>query len=274
MLSNPALISFKRIVSEPLAPLVWEVKPLVARGDRVVFYGEFGAMKTWLLFHLAIHLATGRPWLDRFPVPEPRRVLYVDEEMNERTLRRRFKRLAEGLGITPENAPDGLQAFSRIGVRFDAYGAGRLLEALKRLQYAPGVVIVESLARVLDGSENDNANIAQFWQRIEPLLRAGMTFVLSHHMGKPPADGERDVRYRARGAVDILAGSDAGLAVEIIDVNLSSVVGIKSREAKTVPKFFVRLEDLSDHEDAPVVLRWVPRKPPEQTAQTFAPPVP
>ena len=88
------LISLESIMEEPLAPVEWLVGPFIGLGNRVVLFGEYSAFKSWTLLHLALTIAAGRPWLDRFPVPSPRRILYVDEEMNPRTLRRRVKQLA------------------------------------------------------------------------------------------------------------------------------------------------------------------------------------
>jgi RecA-family ATPase len=95
------LISFASIMSEPLPPIEWDVEGLVARRERVLIYAEWGALKTWLGLDLGLHLAAGGKWLDQFNVPEARRVLYIDEEMNERTLRRRIKRL--GAGMVPRH---------------------------------------------------------------------------------------------------------------------------------------------------------------------------
>jgi RecA-family ATPase len=82
------LISFERVMADDAPPVAWLVDPLIADGDRVVVYGEFGAMKSWLLLDLSLHLAAGHPWLGKFPIPVAKRVLFIDEEMNERTLRR------------------------------------------------------------------------------------------------------------------------------------------------------------------------------------------
>src|SRR5262245_38420959 len=99
------LISFREIMTAPLLPINWLIEALIAVGDRIVVYGEFGALKSWVLLHLALHLAAGRPWLGKFGVPRPHSVLYIDEEMNERTLRRRIKRLGRGSDLEHEDLP-------------------------------------------------------------------------------------------------------------------------------------------------------------------------
>lgn len=237
------LISFETIMTEPLPPVNWEVEPFIATGDRVVLYGEFGSMKSWLLLHLALHVAAGRPWLGRFPIPKVRRVLYIDEEMNERTLRRRIKRLGSGAGL--DSVALEFRAMSRVGVTFDALGAQALLAALKASQFDPDIIIVESLRRVLVGSENDAKDVSAFWGNVQPILRAGKTLVISHHMRKPSALGNNAPRDRASGSTDILAGADAGFSVQRLSKDAVVVECVKLREAEEADPFVV---SLSEHE--------------------------
>lgn len=154
------LISFERIMSEELPPIEWIVDGLIAQGDRVIAYGPFASMKSWLLLHLGLHLAAGVSWLGKFGVSSGRRVLYIDEEMNERTLRRRVKRLGLGARLEAETIP--FQIMSRVGVQFDANGADNLLAALVKSQFDPDIIIVETLRRVLQGSENDTEDVSAF----------------------------------------------------------------------------------------------------------------
>lgn len=246
------LISLKTILQEPLPPIDWLVEPLIAKGDRVVLYGEFGSMKSWLLLHLALHVAAGQPWLGKFSVSRPMRVLYVDEEMNERTLRRRLKRLAAGAGLTDEGLE--FRAMSRAGLRFNELGANALLSALAKSQFDPEVVIVESFRRVLVGSENDAEDVSAFWRNVEPLLKAGKTFIISHHMRKPNSKGSNAPRDRASGSTDILAGADTAFAIERLAGDGVVIEAIKLREAEEASPFVVSLYD--EGQDSPVEMRY------------------
>jgi RecA-family ATPase len=167
------LISFETIMTGPLPPVLWEVEPLIAQCDRVLFYRRSGSLKSWLLLHLGLHLAAGSPWLGNVDIPGPRRVLYIDEEMNERTLRRRVGRLGIGAGF--EDYRLTFQALSRVGVRFDGHGAEDLLRALDATEFDPEVVIVEALRRALDGNENEAKDVSAFWRNVEPIVAAGKT---------------------------------------------------------------------------------------------------
>jgi 5S rRNA maturation endonuclease (ribonuclease M5) len=249
-----SLISFADIIRDPLPRVAWEVEPIFSKGDRVLVYKEPGSFKSWTLLDLALALATGRSWLGTFSVPIPRRVLYVDEEMNRATLRRRIKRLVEGANISADH-PELPRILSRTGVRFGKDGAARLLDTVHRDGFDPDVVIFESFRRVFAGREENSAqDVARFWRNLEPLVQAGKTVIVSHHMNKPPSQGRRQARYRASGSTDLIAGADVALALTRVDANSVSIERVKSRETAEGASFVARLEEPGGP-DGPVVLR-------------------
>jgi AAA domain-containing protein len=73
------LISYSDVMTVDLPDTEWDVDGIIAREERVIFFGEWSSFKSWVALDLALHLAAGKPWLDKFAVPRPRRVLYVDE---------------------------------------------------------------------------------------------------------------------------------------------------------------------------------------------------
>ena len=99
------LFTFENIMRDPIAPIDWLVEHLIAVGNRVMLFGEFGCLKSWLLLSLALHLAAGRLWLGTFSIPQRQSVLFIDEEMSERELRRRVQRLAKGAGLDDQALP-------------------------------------------------------------------------------------------------------------------------------------------------------------------------
>jgi AAA domain len=249
--SPPALplISFETIMAGEVPPVEWLVEPLIANGDRVMIYGEFGSFKSWVLPSLALHIAAGRSWLDKFPVPEPKQVLYIDEEMHLRTLTRRIQRLALGMGLHSESLP--LRFLSRFGTRLDATGAARLLFDLEKTGFDPQVVIVETLRRVLRGSENEAKDVGEFWRAVAPLSK-GRSLIVSHHMRKR-SDINNGARERASGSTDILAGADAAFAIQRLGQDALVVECTKLREAEEPEPFVVSLYD--EDRDGPMTLR-------------------
>ena len=246
MISDKPLLHHADVVAQPLPEITWDVAPLVARGDRTVFYGEFGTFKSWWMLHLAQHLGAGAKWLG-FAVPQPRRVLYVDEEMNELELRRRIKRLDLG---APMGKPLEVEYLSRRGVRFDGMGASMLLHYLKEQKFSPHFIIVDSMRQVLVGDENKAPDVMAFWHNLEPISRQGITVAVIHHMNKPPVEGKRGLRHRASGNTAILSGSDASFAIEALSNRVGSqvakVTAIKARSSIQGTSFHMQLGDVGD----------------------------
>ena len=265
-LSRPLpLVSFETIMRQPLPPIAWEVEPLIAQGDRALVYGRSGSLKSWLLLHLGLHLAAGSPWFGKFDIAQPRRVLYINEEMHERTLRRRIKRLGLGAGFEGLSLP--FHAVSRVGVKFDGQGAEDLLRALEASAFDPEVVIVEALRRVLVGNENEAKDVSAFWRNVEPLREAGKTLLVSHHMRKGGSRAKVDGFVLASGSTDLLAGVDTAFAVRRDTArNAVKIEPVKSCEVEEPEAFIVSLID--EGGNSPVEMRlesFMGDAPPEDT---------
>ena len=255
------LISVQNIIRNPLPSVVWIVQPIVAQGERVLLYGEFGALKSWLLLHMGLHIACGRSWLGEFTVTKPRSVLYVDEEMTEHTIRLRIKQLVAGEKIPTDDMQ--FQVASREGVLLTEMGGKVLLERVWKADYRPEVVIIDSMRATLVGSENEQEDVIAFWRAIEPILKAGITVIVTHHMRKPREEGLDSVRYRASGSTAIISGSDSAWAVTRHgQAPIATVEAIRIRLAKEPPPFTV--EFTFDGEEGPV--RAIRGLPPEEVS--------
>jgi len=240
------LIDFDTIMQQPLPPIEWVVEPLIPHPSRTVVFGEFGSLKSWLLLDLGLHIAAGSQWLNTFTVPQARSVLYMDEEMSELELRRRVKRLGNGAGLKGQVLP--FRAVSQLGLKFTQPKVQYLLKELQQQGFDPDVVIVETLRRVLDGSENEAEDVSEFWRSVSPIVAAGKTLIVSHHMRKPNTQGQNEVRHRASGSTDILAGVDCAFAITRTIGDVMQVECVKSRTAKEAQPFFFSLHDIPGQE--------------------------
>jgi len=242
------LITYRTIMQESLPPIDWLVEGMIASDDRVIVYGESGSYKSWLLLHLGLHIAAGKRWLEEFAIPQAKGVLYVDEEMSERLLRRRIKRLGLGAELDGEDIP--FQALSHGGIKLDEQGAVRLLALSEENRFNPDVIIIETMRRVIVGSELNVDDVGRFWANIEPLRLAGKTVIVSHHMRKPSQHGVNQTRYRASGSTDILGGADTVFSIMRRSGHQIEVKCEKSRNAEEPPAFGVSLHDTGA--DSPV----------------------
>lgn len=234
------LISFNSILRDPLPPIIWDVEKLIPRGNRVVVYGEFRSFKSWVLLDLGLHLAAGKPWFGHFLIPQARKVLYVDEEMSETTMRRRVKRLSDGAGLAVGNVD--FRVASHCSLRCDEEGMTALLRSVRWAAFDPDVVIIETMRRVLRGSENSAEDVAAMWRGLDVLTKEGKTVILSHHMRKAKFDSYDPLGNRASGSTDIMAGADTSYAIvrKAKTMNIT-VTCEKSRDAEEAPPFNIEL---------------------------------
>src|SRR4030095_1063432 len=158
---------------------------------------------------LGLACASGQRWLGNFVIPKPQKVLYIDMEMPEATVRRRIKRLGMARGLDM-SADLSFRVLSRPRfVRFDELWPQLLLnQAREKWSFDPEVIIVDSLRRVLVGSENNADEVAKFWSNAAVLTQAGKTLILTHHTRKSGIHGKGDAQERASGSTYIVGGAD------------------------------------------------------------------
>jgi hypothetical protein len=249
------LVSFDTIMREPLPPIEWLVESLIPIQSRTIVFGEYRSMKSWMLLYLSLHIAAGRKLFDSFPIPQAKSVLYIDEEMPEHELRRRVKRMGEGMGLQEDAIP--FCAVSHLGVRFHEEKVEALLAELRATGFDPEIIVVETLRRVLVGNENEATHVGEFWHSVTPILAAGKTLIVAHHMKKPNSQHPEAVRHLASGSTDILAGADMAYAISRNPDHLT-ISCQKNRVAPEIPPFKVQLiADELDKELGPVTMRYI-----------------
>ena len=254
----PILTDLSAVFDEPLAPIEWVVEPLIPVGTRTLVYGEAGSLKSWMLIDLGLHLALGKPWLGRYACPHPMRVVYVDEEMPERTLRRRLWRMGAYAGVDTSAGRGPVVPFkyiNRHGLVFSTQGADELYRTL-RGEFWPHVIILETFRQVFIGSEINPQDVRAFWKSLEPFCKEGVTVIVSHHMNKPTSNGyETALRYRASGSMDLIAGADMVYALVRKGPSTALVEPVKGREAAEAEAFTFELDE-PEGPEGPVGLQW------------------
>jgi RecA-family ATPase len=88
--------------------------------------------------------------------------------------------------------------------------------------FDPDVILLETLRRLMVGSELDAEDVGKFWRNVEPIRAEGKTSIVSHHMRKPSGQGINESRHRASRSTDILGGSGTAFAVTRKDQSLAS----------------------------------------------------
>lgn len=237
----------------PLPPLRYQVDGLIARGDVVMLVAHGNSLKTWLAFSLALAVASGRPWLGRFPVEQGTAGI-IDFESGAYEVDRRLQML----GARDEAVGDRLLRTS--------YPAARLTDPeawLELAQLKGDMWIVDSFAASTSGIDENDTRADQPLQHAARIAESsGCTVVFIHHARK--SNGGTDRREAVRGSSAIYAACDRVFEFTDLEkkpggVVLSTMVSIKDGAGHTPEPVRVELSDAG--------MRWVEIEKTSPTAE-------
>lgn len=179
----PPVVSLREFLAEPDPPTRWRLDGLIPAGARIMVAAAFKAGKTTLVGNLLRSLADGEPFLGTHNVvPNCRRVVLIDDELDEAMLRRWLRE-------------QGIRDVGAIGVvslrgRVSSFN---LLDAVVRGEWAArlaeqdaGVVVLDCLRPVLDAlGLDEDKEAGRFLVAFDEMLAAtgADEAVVVHHMG-------------------------------------------------------------------------------------------
>lgn len=175
--------------------------------------GAPASNKTWLLMDLAIRVALGEAWLDRF-VCKQTGVMLVDEENGERLLQSRIKKLSDQIEL-----PIYFQSLAGFKLTKES------VEELVKFCHEKGIglVIFDSLVRIHSADENDAVKMAAVLAHLKRMNSQNITVVFTHHNRKQNVFAKGNSSQDMRGSSDILASVDCHVAVvrkeEVVEVH-------------------------------------------------------
>jgi hypothetical protein len=222
--------------------------------DGVVPVGAVGMLgagakcgKSWLALHMAVCLASGRPFLGRFVVPEARPVVYVALEGMRANLRARIGVLSRGAALDPDGADLELlhllyKPRAQVDLR-DAESTHELLAEMLALGPALAVFDVLRKAATVRESNEGVSDFRQVLANIQPLLDAGSAVLFPHHNAKVTSESEkRDAGERMSGSGSLYGSADFGMFITRYDrASRMMVVELVSRDEADLGKLTVRL---------------------------------
>lgn len=205
----------------------WLVERLVPDAALTVFGGEPRTCKTFTAMNVLAAVA-GNGQVMGLPVLRHGPVLYVGEEGQARAVADRLGRL--GLHYMPVH---GFSIAFRRGVKLaDAEMVARLREHIEATR--PLLVVIDTLARVFVGNENDPYDMSRHLDPLEAIIRDfGPAIVLVHHTNK---SGTGTAGYQLRGS-GALPGAVQGTAIFKSEVSggLKTTRGTVEVETKDSP---------------------------------------
>ena len=167
-------------VSHPNHPLI---EGVLWEGDVVMLLGSEKAGKSILGLQMAFSLTTATPFLDKYQIPAPVPVLYIQTEGKENEMvEERMRHMANTVDVSQER-------FSRIFQHFltldDLGCVTALIKGIKQMETPPKVIFIDSLYTSMLGDLNENHAIRQFITAVSRFLEElHVSLVIIHHETK------------------------------------------------------------------------------------------
>lgn len=177
-----------------LPPPSWLVHSILPAGGLVGLYGRPGAGKSFIAIDLALCVATGRRWHGH--AAKKQFVLYVSAEGGTGIAKRVSAWLSSN-GVSP-SVPDIGWIIESLPIYATSEDMSVLFRRLdKEVQQYPKLVVIDTLARCLEGDENQQADMGRFIAGIDRMRHEwGATVIVVHHTRKSDDDERGSSAFR------------------------------------------------------------------------------
>lgn len=200
------LISATELTAKPVQ-INWLVENILEQGSINLMFGEPSAGKSLFALDWGFCVAAGRDW-EGYRTQQTDVVIVAGE--GYAGMARRLKALEVKYDI---KASGNLYISEKPGQLLDEANAELIADSIKTTCPNPGLVIVDTLHRNMNGDENNSQDIGKFINNLDCFFKPlGVAVLVVHHSGH----GQKD---RSRGSSSIKAAMDAEFSV--IKVNKS-----------------------------------------------------
>jgi hypothetical protein len=213
----------------------WLIESLWSAEAVGIVGGEPKCCKSFLALDLAVAVASGRPALRHFPVPQPGRVLLYAAEDALHIVRRRLDGLCAAAEVSLNELD--VQVITAPTVRLDLPADRNRLEhtvgALK-----PRLLVLDPFVRLHRVDENASGEVAPLLAYLRELQRRHALAVLVVHHAKKGA-GHIRAGQALRGSSEFHAWGDSNLYLRRLDNTLTLTV--EHRAAPSMPPVHLEL---------------------------------
>ena len=184
--------NFRELFSRGPVQQEWSIWPFLPKGRTVALYGPAKAGKSTALLSAIVDACLGRqPYGNNEVKQESVKVLYLDWEMSDDDLQERL----ETLGCSIEECDtlsENLHYVQFPGLPPLDTASGGLELLTYCLAHNINAVVVDVIARAVQGDENDAATIGNFYKHTAARLKAnGISVLRVDHAGKKLGNGAR-----------------------------------------------------------------------------------
>jgi hypothetical protein len=238
-LRGNVLMTYEEMMSADWQEPPTVIEGILHQGSKMSFVGGSKAFKTWSMLHMALAVASGKPWWGR--QTEKGKTFFVNFELQNYFFRKRVEELMVAMEITEEDIRD---TFSYRGLRGEKFGTTKAL--LKKLgeetaagRYKLGVL--EPLYKMLgDRDENSSSDMANLLAEFDELAaKSAAAVVYCHHFPKGNQAG-RDSIDRGAGSGVVSRDADSILTMTPHKEAGAFVAELTLRNFRPVEPFVVR----------------------------------
>lgn len=204
----PPIISFWDQMRNPPELSAELISGVLREGNKMIITGDSKAGKTCMSQNLAVCIAEGKPWLDKFQCQQGK-VLYINLEVEEASLYYRFCEIYKALEVKISKNSNNLQVWN---LRGHAVPLDELAKKLIRRCRNTGpykAIFLDPLYKVQQGDENSAEAIIKFCNALDKIAHeTGAAVIYDHHHPKGDA-GARKVTDRGAGSGVFARDADA-----------------------------------------------------------------
>lgn len=242
---RPWIIDLSDFLNEAQEPDSWDVVGLFRRQSVNLVVGPPKTFKSFVVQEAALGLASGTAVLGKFACPEPRRVIYVQEESSRSALWRRFHGLLAGRELHPASVAGMLYLVTNENFMLDdvAHLERLIVEGIQAHQ--ADIVILDPLREMHTRNENDAAEMLPILKAMKRIRdQYGVTVIVVHHNNKNPEyDNPAD---SIRGSTAIWGAMDGGIFVSTTKEKHQMKVEVNLKEGGQAEPFFCVVEGSAD----------------------------
>ena len=251
-------IDLHELDSEVIDDERWIIKDWLGVQDLHMVTGEGACCKSWTVLDLALSASRGLPFTHHFPIDTPSRVLYIDEETEDRRLRKRIKQLATGRGQPPSYWSKLVTFWGKNKVTFGKLAGSQLVDEVTAI--APDLIIIDSLFRANTLDENkagDVRRVLDWLDAIRTKHKCGIT-VIQHDKKRQPGDKSLRARDLAAGSRAFFDGSDTVWSMrwdgDVVKVQLGKSRATMSKKQIEAASFNIQVQQ-TDNDGIRVVTK-------------------
>jgi len=179
----------------------WLIEGFLPLGFKAILTGTTGSNKSYASMELGMRVSDankdGSSEFLNYKIPVPQKVLYIDIEIGQDEMLRRYQRLAESIGFKEK------QNFAMISLEGSFVDAWPIIKDAT-VEFIPDLVIVDNLYSSTDKNMSKQQELKPVLKNIDELMAiTGTTPLLIHHFNKGTGEMGMEID-RMQGASTLL----------------------------------------------------------------------